>query len=211
MSIPLPHPEFPMPARPGREPLPQPEPAPIPVVDFGSGVLQDGLADQRRILLSGPLDREAITSLAAQLMAFDGSSSRDVEILISSPGGPVSDFLPVLDVFGLMRGKVNVTAIGSVSGTAVGLVAAGTGERLAASHARFSLRLDATQSVHGTADDITRQAEQLSQERSSYLAALSAATGQDERLLADETDSGSWHTAEEVLSLGIVDAIAGRS
>jgi len=161
-------------------------------------------------LVSGPLDRDAVTSLAAQLMAFDGSSGRDVEILISSPGGPVSDVLTILDVFGLMRAKVNVTAIGSAAGTAVGLVAAGTGERRAAAHARFSLRLDATQSVHGTAADITRHADQLSRQRSTYLAALAAATGQEERALAEEFDQGGGHNADEVLAMGIVDTIVGR-
>ena len=210
MSVPSPFPEIPFPLPPGREP-PQPaEPVVAPLVDFGSGIVRDSLAEQRRILVSGTLNRAAITVLTAQLMAFDGSSSRDVEIVISSPGGPVSDFLPVLDVFELMRAKVNVTVIGSVSGTAVGLVAACTGERRAAPHARFSLRLDATQSIHGTAEDIARHAEELSRQRSRYLAALSAVTGQDEGVLVEESDRGRGKTAGEALAMGIIDTIAGR-
>lgn len=210
MSMPPHYPEFPVPQRPGREPPGRPAPAAAPMVDFGTGVVRDSLAEQRRILVSGSLDREAITSLAAQLMAFDGTSSRDVEILINSGGGPVSEFLPVLDVLDLMRARVNVTVIGSVSGTAVGLVAAGTGERRAAPHARFSLRLDATQSIHGTAEDITRHAGELAHQRGRYLAALVAATGQDESVLAEEIDRGSAHTAEGAVAMGIVDAIAGQ-
>ena len=211
MSVPTPYPEFPVPFPPGREPPQRRQPIAAPVVDFGSAVVRDSLAEQRRILVSGPLEREAVTSLVAQLMAFDGSSSRDVEILISSPGGPVSDLLPVLDVFELMRAKVNVTAIGSVSGTAVGLVAAGTGERRAAPRARFSLRLDATESIHGSAQDLARHADQLNQQRSRYLVALSAATGQDEGVLMEEVDRGSGHTADEALAMGIIDTIAGRT
>ena len=210
MPVPSHDPEFPVPSRPGWEPQRTPAPAAVPIVDFGTGVVWDSLAEQRRILVSGTLDHEAITSLAAQLMAFDGASSRDVEILINSGGGRVSDFLPVLDVFGLMRAKVNVTVIGSVSGTAVGLVAAGTGERRAARHARFSLRVDATQSIHGTAEDITRHADELAHQRTRYIAALAEATGQEAGVLAEAIDRGVAHTAEEALAMGLVDTIAGR-
>ncbi len=183
MTGPSPHPEFPLPFPPGRVPPERTDPVPLPVVDVASAFVRDSLAEQRRILVSGTLDHAAITALAAQLMAFDGSSSRDVEILINSTGGPVPDFLPILDVLDLMRAKVNITAIGSVSGTAVGLVAAGTGERQAAPHARFSLRLDAKHSVSGTAGDITRHAEELTHQRARYLEALSAATGLSEQML----------------------------
>ena len=182
----------------------------MPVVDDGSGIVWDKLAEQRRLLVSGPLDREAIGFLVAQLMAFDRTSSRDVEIVIASPGGPIPDIFPVLDVFDLMRATVDVTAIGSVSGTAVGLVAACSGERRAAAHARFSLRLDATQSLHGTAGDIARNAEELAWLRSRYLTVLSAATGQGEDVLVDDSDRGRSHTAEEAIAMGIIDTIAGR-
>lgn len=210
MSMPPIPPEFPIPPPPGREPPRREDPVAVPLVDTGSGIVRDGLAEQRRILVSGPLDHQAVTLLAAQLMAFDGSSSRDVEIVVSSPGGPVSDFLPVLDVLDLMRAEVKVTAIGSVSGTAVGLVAAGTGERRAATHARFSLRLDARQSIDGTADDLARHAGELTRQRNRYLNALSEATGQGEDVLVEASDRGTVLTADEALAMGIIDAIAGR-
>jgi ATP-dependent protease ClpP protease subunit len=91
-----------------------------------------------------------------------------------------------------------------------GTVATGTGERRAAPHARFSLRLDAPQSIHGTALDITRHADELSQQRSRYLTALAAATGHPEGVLAEATDRGRANTADEALAMGIVDTIAGR-
>lgn len=209
MSVPSPYPEAPLPLPPGREPPPA-APVTPPLVDVGGGIVRDGLAEQRRILVSGTLDREPITSLVAQLMAFDGSSSRDVEILISSPGGPISDVFPVLDVMDLMRAKVNVTAIGSVAGTAVALVAACTGERRAAPHATFSFRLDATQSIQGTTGDIARHAEELARQRSRYLEALSVATGQEMAVLVEEGERGRSRNADEALAMGVVDIIAGR-
>ena len=168
------------------------------------------LAEQRRIIVSGPLDHELTTDVAAQLMAFDGSSSREVEMIITSPGGPLADAFVILDVLGLMRAPVNVTVIGAVRGTAVGLVAAGTGERRAAARATFSLRLDASHSVEGTAADVARYADELCRLRSLYLQALSAATGQAEQVLTPEIDRGHPHNAEEAIALGIIDGIGGR-
>lgn len=210
MSEPSPYPEFPLPLPPLRVP-PQPTQAPAWSPDqLGGGIIRDSLADQRRILVSGMLDREAITGLTAQLMAFDGTSSRDVEMLVSGPGGPVADILPVFDVFGLMRAKVSATAIGAVSGTAVGLVAACTGQRLAAPHARFSLRVDGIESVRGTADDIARHAEEMARQRSRYLTLLSAATGRDANELSDEIDRGGPRTADDARAIGIIDAVVDR-
>lgn len=99
----------------------RPDPSPVPMAD-GGGSLWERLRDQRRILVSGRLEERTVTDLAAQLMAFDGSSSRDVEMTVTSSGGSLGAIFPLLDVVGLMRARVNVTAIGSVHATAVGLV-----------------------------------------------------------------------------------------
>lgn len=204
------HPEVPYPLPPLRTTPQRSEPVVVPLVDTGDGVLRNRLVDQRRMIVSGPLDHDSATDVAAQLMAFDGSSSRDVEIIITSPGGPLSDVFPILDVLGLMRAPVNVTAIGAVNGTATALVAACTGERQAAAHATFSLRLDASQSMEGTVGDIVRYADELSRLRSRYLQALSAATGQTEQTLAAEIDRRHTRTADDAIAFGIIDKIVGR-
>jgi len=178
------------------------------MTDRDGTMLRDSLVEQRKILVSGLLGHDAISGMAAQLMAFDGASSRHVEIAINSPGGPLSDIFPVLDVLNLMRANVNVTAIGSVSGTAVALVAACSGERRAATHATFSFQIDATQTIEGTAGDIVRHADELARLRHRYLDMLSAATGQDQQLLARQIDRGHPQSAAEAITFGIVDTIA---
>ena len=204
------YPEIP-PLFPPREPperTPPVVPVVVPTVDATAGALREQLAEQRRVLVSGPLDRDTVTRLAAELMALDGLSSRDVELVVNSSGGQLGDVLPVLDVFDLMRARVNVTCIGVASGTAVALVAAGTGNRRAAPHARFSLRCDQEQRIEGTTSDIARRAEEQAEIRRQYLAALAAATGQVETFLARELDTGSQHNADEAVALGIIDAVA---
>lgn len=61
------------------------------MVDIPSGDAWQRLAQQRRILVGRPLDRTATATPSAQLMALDGESTRDVEIVINSEGGPLSD------------------------------------------------------------------------------------------------------------------------
>src|SRR4029453_1554845 len=121
------YPEIPFPLPPGRTPPQRTEPLMVPVVSIEGGNAWERLAEQRRVLVSGPLDRGAVTELSAKLMAFDGASSRDVEIVINRTGGPMDEIFPVLDVLDLTRAKVHATVVGSAIGTAVSIVARATG------------------------------------------------------------------------------------
>lgn len=210
MSEPSPFTDVPFPLPPGRQPFPPAEPLMAPAMEHTNAALRHSLADQRRILVSGPLDGEATAPLVAQLMTFDGQSDREVELVINSPGGPLPDVFPILDVLALMRADVHATAIGSVSGTAVAVVAACRGERRAAAHARFSLRLDTPESIEGTADQIARHADELAEHRRRYLDVLAAATGRDHAALAADVEAGAIHTADEALTLGLIDVVARR-
>ncbi|MGF1599869.1 MAG: ATP-dependent Clp protease proteolytic subunit [Acidimicrobiales bacterium] len=113
------------------------------------------------------------------------------------------------------RGHIAWSVDGSMSepvgGTAVALVAACRGVRRAAAHAQFSLRLDSRQSIEGTADDLVRAADELARQRHRYVAALVAATGQPDDIVAREIDRGRAHRAAEAVTLGIVDVIVDGS
>ena len=83
----------------------------------------------------GPLDGELVNGVAAELMALDGRSADDVELVINSDGGPPADVVVLLDVIGAMRAPVVTTCMGRAKGTAAVLLACGTGRR--ASHAEL--------------------------------------------------------------------------
>jgi Clp protease len=104
MGIEPEYPEIPFPLPPERTPPHRTEPVAVPMVSIEGSDAWETLAEQRRILVSGPLDRDAVLELSARLMAFDGASSRDVEIVINSSGGPLAEIFALLDVIGLMRG-----------------------------------------------------------------------------------------------------------
>ena len=200
-------PDQPFPLPPEREPPRRTEPLVIPVVDSPSIDPWQAIARLRRLFVRGMLDREATTELSAQLMAFDGESSRDVELIVHSSGGPVAELLPLLDVLDLMRAKVNVRCLGA-AGTASALVACATGHRQAMPHATLSLRLDDRQTIEGTASDIVRRAEELAAQRAQLATAVARATGQDEAVIAEEMERGATHSAGAALELGLIDEVA---
>ncbi|MCP3992709.1 MAG: hypothetical protein GY724_26805 [Actinomycetia bacterium] len=183
-------------------------PVVVPMVDLAGQQAHGWLAEQRRILLSGPLDSETVTTLAAQLMTLDGCSSDGVELVVNSHGGPMAEIFAVLDVIDLMRAPVNVTCIGTAAGTAAALVACGTGERRAARRASFSLRYDELESIEGRTHELVGQVEQLATLRTRYLELLVAATDRDKATLTEELDRGQPHTAAEALAMGLIDSIA---
>lgn len=210
MGIEPDYPEIPFPLPPQRTPPRRAEPVVVPMVSFGVGDAWGELAQQRRVLVSGPLDRHRVTELSATLMALDGASSRDVEIVINSGGGPVSEIFAVLDVMDLMRARTNTTVIGTAVGTAVAVVACGTGRRRAAANATLCLRIDDRRTLEGTPSNIVREAAELDALRGRFVATLAAATRLDEARLLDELEHGGAVTAIEARDHGIVDIVSDQ-
>lgn len=203
------HPEIPYPFPPRREPPRRTEPVLVPTVGVPEGDPVQRLFERRRILMSGPLDRAGANLLCAQLMALDGESARDVEVVVNSTGGPITEVSAILDVLDLMRAPVAMTCIGTARGTAGILLACGTGRRRAASHASISLRCDTSESLDGTAAEIERGAEELRTIRRRLVEALVTATRQSPESITAELDGGGLHAPAEALHLGIVDEIVG--
>lgn len=200
---------------PGREP-PSPTSVPSPTIAWPppDGAATDDLASRlrrdRRLLLRGPLDDETCTRACAELMLLDGTSSRPVEVLLSSDGGPVAAVTGLLDVLALMRAPVDTRCIGGVSGTAAVVLASGTGSRAAGPSARISLRIADHHEVSGTATDLAQRADEARAARDRLAAHVANAT----RLTVDEAaaafDRGEPLTAAAAVDAGIIDEVAHR-
>jgi ATP-dependent Clp protease, protease subunit len=200
-------PEIPYPFPPFRDVPRRTDPVLVPMVAVPDGDPGQRLFERRIVLVSGALDHDAATMLCAQLMALDGQSSSDVEVLINSPGGPADELAAVLDVIELMRARVNTSCVGTARGTAGIVVACGTGRRRAGTHATISVRCDRSPPPDGTADDVARAAVELEAQRRRLRDALVAATGLPADVVAGELDHGAAHGAAEALALGLVDEI----
>lgn len=168
---------------------------------------QQQLLEQRTVMISGPLDTDKVSEVVALLMTLDGRSSKPVDLIVNSDGGPIADALTVLDVLQLMRAPVTTTCVGAATGTAAAVVACGTGERLATARASFSLRCSATDSFEGTAADLAVRARQLTEARARLVEALARATGQPAPSIGDALDRGGHLGADDALSFGLIDRV----
>jgi ATP-dependent Clp protease protease subunit len=198
--------------------IPRPEPPdPAPVTPWPPRVLDDTSTDartallrQRRVMLTGGLDDTTATRVTAELMMLDGESSREVELIINSDGGPLPDVLTVLDVLELMRAPVATRCIGRAMGTAAVVLASGTAGRAAAGNALIGLRLQESYDISGRAIDVERFAGQLAGVRRRIATHLGAVTGLRDDEVQHALDDGESMTAELARDRGIIDELIGR-
>ncbi len=174
------------------------------VPDDGPLSAHQALAAQRQLLIFSPLDDGATSDLCAQLLALDGESGESVELLVKSDGGPLHAIFPLLDVISLMRAPVNITCLGTISGTAIALVLAGTGRREARPRARFRFGLERVAAIDVRIREVTTLAEEEATLRQRYVDFLVERTGEDADWLHAQLDDRTIFAADRAHELGIL-------
>jgi ATP-dependent Clp protease protease subunit len=211
--LPTPPPEIPYPYPPMREPPRRTDPVMVPLVDMPATAPTERLLQRRTILVSGLLDHDAVSTLCAQLMSLDGRSADDVELLVSSDGGPVDAIVAVLDVLDVMRARVNVMCTGRARGTAAVLVACATGTRRAGRHATLSLRLPGDTGDAGDAGgrELAGRLEETVLVHRTLVASVVRATGRSADAVEAELDHGGVLAPEAAVAFGLVDTVVAPS
>ena len=191
--------------------LPEPRPtAPGPVSASASLIVgaQDWLAerllDQRVVALSGELDDDAVNRAVAALALLDATGDDPVHLRLSGVSADLDTALPLLDAIDLMGAPVHATALGTLTGPAVALLAVAD-HRIAGQHAVLHLREPTNgRGLHGReveawAAEHARQLRRL-QER------LAEACGRPVEDIAADMAAGRLLTAQEAQDYGLVDA-----
>ena len=158
-------------------------------------------------MVSGPLDAESTTRIAAELMAYDGESADEIDVVINSDGGPLADVLALLDVIGAMRAKVATRCLGRATGSAAVLLAAGTGGRRAGANATISLRDRDVARIEGPPSTLQAQLDDLARTRDRVIDALVRATAQTADELRRQLDDGPLLDPAGAAALGLIDPI----
>jgi ATP-dependent Clp protease protease subunit len=209
---PLP-PEPPDPPRPPRSPwLPEQRPAAPGPVSVSSSVevhapdwLAERLVTQRVVALAGELDAEAANRAIATLALLDASGDEPVQLRLSGVQVDLETALALLDALDLMGAPVHVTALGTLAGAAVALLAVGD-VRTAGPHAVLQLAdPQPPRGVHGWdvetwAAEHARQVERLHER-------LAEATGRPVAELAADLQSQRMLTVEEAREYGLLDPL----
>ncbi|MCU4186878.1 ATP-dependent Clp protease proteolytic subunit [Acidiferrimicrobium sp. IK] len=178
--------------------------------DVGDGMeawLRGQLLNQRQVVLRGPLDDEAASRVAAELMLLDATGDSAVQMQIDSPGGPLRAALTLVDTIGLMGVPVRAACVGRVEGSAVAVLAAAE-HRSASRHASFHLS-EPSSSASGTAGELSAWSRQRQIELDRLAGVLSTATGRPLEHVEADISAGRWLDAEQALAYGLVHDILG--
>jgi ATP-dependent Clp protease protease subunit len=167
--------------------------------------LAERLLDQRVVALSGELDDDAVNRAVAELALLDASGNEPVQLRLSGVSADLDTALPLLDAIDLMGVPVHATALGTLTGPAVALLAVAD-QRIAGAHAVLILREPTNgRGLHGReleawAAEHARQLRRL-QER------LAEACGRPVEEIAADMRAGRLLSAEEAQEYGLADTI----
>lgn len=168
--------------------------------------LEDQLLQRRTVLLRGPIDDQAATRLAAQLMWLDGAGDGAVDLQLDSPGGPLPAAFSLVDTVEALGVPVHARCLGRVEGSALGLLAV-CAVRSAGRHTRFHL-CEPRSELSGSAAQLERRVQDHQRALADFTTKLAAATGRPLEHLEAELATGRWLDAEEAVAFGLIDEIA---
>ena len=209
----------PLPPSPPDPPFPQhtpwlPEPRPTgpgPVsasaslVVGGPDWLGERLLDQRVVALAGELDDDTVNRTIAALALLDATGDEPVRLRLSGVSAGLDTSLPIVDAIDLMGAPVHATALGTLTGPAVAVLAVAD-HRVAGPHAVLNLREPADgRRLHG------RELESWAAEHARRLGGLherlAQACGRPVAEIAADMAAGRLLTAQEAREYGLVDAM----
>ena len=101
--------------------------------------MDERLLDQRVIALAGELDDEAVNRTVAALALLDSDGDEPIQLRLSGVSAVMTSVLPIVDALDLTGVPIHATALGTLTGPAIALLAV-AGRRTAGPHALFQLR-----------------------------------------------------------------------
>jgi len=167
--------------------------------------LRARLLGQRVIFVSGPLDHAVANRAAMEIMTLDASGDDPIHLQIDSNGGLVEAAVALMDVIELAGVPVRVTALGSVGGPAVGVVAVGH-HRMATPHTRFRLN-EPEGAFAGHARDVEQWAEHRRAQWRAFCERVAGAIGRSAASVVEDFRVGRFLGAEEAVGYGLLDEL----
>jgi ATP-dependent Clp protease protease subunit len=192
------------PPAPAAPPSATPEAAPATLND----VVSRRMLQQRRVMLTGPIDGPLAERVCAQLLVIEADEPEaPLTLYLHSPGGEVDAGFAIYDTMQSLRCEVATVCVGFAASMAQFLLCGGApGKRYAYAHSRILMH-QPLGSVQGYAVDIAIQAEQFTIMRHLMAELTAQHTGQTvERVLADG-ERDRWFTPAEALEYGMIDEI----
>ena len=164
------------------------------------------LLDRRTVLLTGELDQDRATSVAAELMLLDGSGDEPVDLRIDCTGGSLDAALMLVDVVDLLGVPVHARCTGRVHGAAAFLFVVAP-KRIMTPHAQLRLE-EPSVAFAGPASDVVAAAAQHRARVEDLFARVAAATGRSLDDVRDDVEHRRTFDADDAVASGYADEVA---
>ena len=165
----------------------------------------------RMVFLTGDIDDEKANVLVAQILYLDTiDPTKDIHMIINSPGGYVTAGMAIYDVMNYVRSYVKTICIGQAASMAAVLLGAGAkGKRIALQNARILLH-QPMGGMEGAVSDIEIHANEILRVRQRLNEILSESTGQPLDVISRDTDRDFFLSADGAKTYGLIDYVAER-
>ena len=165
----------------------------------------------RMVFLTGDIYDEKANVLVAQILYLDTiDPTKDIHMIINSPGGYVTAGMAIYDVMNYVRSYVKTICIGQAASMAAVLLGAGAkGKRIALQNARILLH-QPMGGMEGAVSDIEIHANEILRVRQRLNEILSESTGQPLDVISRDTDRDFFLSADGAKTYGLIDYVAER-
>ncbi|HUY57659.1 MAG TPA: ATP-dependent Clp protease proteolytic subunit [Candidatus Micrarchaeaceae archaeon] len=167
--------------------------------------LDTRMFEQRVIWIRGPLDDQAATVAATQLMTLDGSGDDKIQLHLNSGEGTLSAALTLMETILALGVPVEGICSGRAEGAALGVLALAP-YRWASLHSRLRLHDDELV-VAGSAAAMLQELNQHQRQLERFVELVAKATGQPAERVEIDLADGRYFDLEEAIDYHLIDGI----
>ena len=171
--------------------------------DINSRLLKD-----RIIMLSGEVNDQVASTIVAQLLFLEAEEpDKDIYLYINSPGGVITSGMAIYDTMNYIKPDVCTICIGQAASMGAFLLSAGAkGKRYSLPNSRIMIH-QPSGGAQGQATDIAIQAKEILRMKKSLNELIAEQTGQDIKVVENDTDRDNYMSADEACTYGLIDEV----
>lgn len=169
--------------------------------------IDEKLLDERKVFLWGMVDDDSAKHVIDRLLYLDLQNSKEIQLVINSPGGYVTSGFAIYDTIKSLKSPVSTVCSGLAASMGSILLSAGKkGRRFIQPHAQVMIH-QPSGGARGQASNIEIQAREIIKTRELSAHILADNCGQKFEKVMKDFDRDFWMNAKESIEYGIVDGI----
>lgn len=170
--------------------------------DIFSRVLKD-----RIIYITGEFNQQMFELVHSQLVYLDAIETKDITMIINSPGGEVYSLLGIIDTMESLKSKVNVICYGMAASCAAVLFIRATGKRSIGKHSRLMIH-SVSAGTQGKLANMEESMEETKYLNDVVFEMMEEVAGKEViNKYREKKYSDCWINAEDAIKEGLADEI----